>query len=760
MAGGHGAAVTVGRNIVYNFFLFLLFTLLLLRGTARADVITGSAELSEQIGRNRTETSDGLTSVSKSTNFFQRYIVNYNNLVLPQIFLRAGMRVEKSALTSDTDGSTSKSKATVLMPSAGLTLSNPFVFAGVGYDERDEKTESAGQSNRTFRETKNAFLGLRPEGLPTLNIIYTEQTRHDADRTSIDQEDRLLSLNSMYRPVRTVQLFYSASYDDFEQHIVQSEAKTLTQSGRVSYGDRFFDDRMAFSANYIVTRQDSQFIRASTTAAIQTQLFPLAGLSAINDIPTVGTLVANPALIDGNLTAGSGLNIGQTPSLAGDIRRRNMGLDFGLPTAVNTLFVWVDRQLPAAIANSFAWEIYISQDNQNWSLHQTVFPAVFGLFDNRFEISFVPVTTRYIMAVTRPLSVAVVPPPGTDVSNIFITELQAFNDQTVSLAKGITSKTTVNTESVDVNTKVYIVRMDRHAVLYDLYYLTRAAEQTGQPLTRASTLTNALTANEKFNRVLSGTARVMRQDDESSAGVLLTTYDYTAALTAVANSFPKLAHVAVLSGRREVLVQLSTTRDTGSLSLTNTAEVYPGINAHLGGIESLVSTTKDSESSRVQSSLISFGTDIMPHRTVTINLSYDWSETEQHGGIGIVVLTGSSTSRRTSTLASVAYAPFSSLYLFGSVQRIEETGKPGITAGVFSGAWAPQRTGGALELRFIYSENVETESRTRTRNYGPSARWKINARTFLDVSYVTASVETPLDKSESTALNASFKMTL
>lgn len=760
MGGSHGAAVAMGRNVGHNFFLFLLLVLLLLRGTADADVFTGSAELFEQVGRTRNVTSEGLTTVSKSNFFLQRYRIDYNAPVLPQLFLRAGMRVEKQVVDSDTGGNKSKLTSTVLMPSAGLNLANPFVVAGVGYDERVEKTESGGVSVKIIRQTNNAFLGLRPEGLPTVDLLYTDQKRYDADRTSIDQESRLYALNSTYRPVRSVQLFYNTSFEDNEQHITQSETKTLSQSGRVSYGDRFFDDRMAFGTSYNVARQDVNFTRAGTTATIQAQLFPLAGLSAINDTPVIAVLVSNPALIDGNLTVSSGLNIGQVPSFSGDIRKRNAGLDFGLAVDVSSLFVWVDRQLPAAIANSFVWEIYTSPDNRNWSLHQTVFPAVFGLFDNRFEISFARVNTRYIMAVTRPLSVAVIPPPGTDVSNIFITELQAFNDQPFSLAAGTSSRTALNSQSVDVYTRVNIIRMDRHALTYDLFYVERTADSTGQPLTRASTLTNALTASEKFNRVLSGGAKVMLQNDESPAGGSLTTYDYEASLTAEMNSFPKMSHVAVLSGKREQTVELDTTRDTGSLSLTNTAEVYPGINARLGAIEGLVSTTTGTDRSHIQSTQVSAGTDIVPHRTITINLNYDWTESELRGTGSFVSLGGFTTTRRTSMLASVAYNPLSSLYLFGSVLRVEETGKPDFTSTIFSGSWSAQRTGGALELRFSYSETVEIESRTRTRSYGPSARWKINARTFLDAAYVISSVDTPVDKTDSTALNANLKVTL
>jgi hypothetical protein len=352
----------------------------------------------------------------------------------------------------------------------------------------------------------------------------------------------------------------------------------------------------------------------------------------------------------------------------------------------------------------------------------------------------------------------VVPPPGVDVSNIFITEIQAFTDRTVPLTAGSTIKTTTNSASLDVNTKVNIIRSERHTLLYDLYYVERTADQTGQPLSRASTLTNALIANEKFNRVLLGSAKIMRQNDEFSGGGSATTYDYDASLTASWATFPKLSHIAVLSGKREVLVETNVVKDSGTISLTNTAEVSPGINAYLGGIENLVTSTTDTVIERTDSSVVSFGANIVPHRTMTINLNYDWSEAERRGHDAGLVLASVAVSRRQSMLASLAYNPLGSLYLFGSIQRIEEKGKAGITASIFSGSWSAQRTGGALELRFNYADNFESETRTRTRNYGPSARWKINAKTFLEVAYTIATIDTPLIIQKSAASYANFRM--
>ena len=115
-------------------------------------------------------------------------------------------------------------------------------------------------------------------------------------------------------------------------------------------------------------------------------------------------LSQNALLIDGNLTAGAGIDLG-LPAPAEDAQSRNIGLDFLNPTEVNRLLVWVDRDLPVEVANSFSWEIYSSPDNVIWRRETGVSAAPFGPFENRFQIDFPAVTARYVKVVTRPLSV-------------------------------------------------------------------------------------------------------------------------------------------------------------------------------------------------------------------------------------------------------------------------------------------------------------------------------------------------------------------
>jgi hypothetical protein len=554
-----------------------------------------------------------------------------------------------------------------------------------------------------------------------------------------------------------VQLNYSVVNDDLKDHLTKSDTESLTQSARVGYTDRFFDDRWYLASDLNVSRQDAEFTRGAVGASIRVQLSPVAGLSSINDTPQLGALTANAALIDGNLTASSGINIGQLPSQTGDIRQRNVGLDFGIQTAVSTLYVWVDRPLPSVVANSFSWDIYYSPDNQNWFLVQTVAPANFGQFDNRFEISFVGVSARYVKVVTRPLSIAVVPPLGFDVSNIFITEVQAFIDQPVVQTPGTTTKTVFQSDAVNLNSRFHLIRSDRHSLIYDLYYRGQQFETTGQPSTTSTTLTNALTAYERFSRVFSGSAKVMAENDEFPNKSKETYTDAEASLMAAGNSLRKLAHVLTLTAKQETWKSLDQTRDSGTASLTNTAEVYAGINAFLSIIKNLVTTETGSASGRGEDTLISLGADIIPHRALTINMSYGWQESTQQGGSTSASVLGATGRRTQNSYISAAYNPFSSLYLFGTFQRTEETGKPTVTSTSLNGSLSTQVTGGALEFRLIYSETEESVSNLKTRTYGPYAKYRMNIRASLEATYLISTIESNTGKTVSNTLNTTFR---
>ena len=325
--------------------------------------------------------------------------------------------------------------------------------------------------------------------------------RFDQEKILQDIKEDYINLNSNYT-YKGLQLNYQGTYINTKDDLNNLVVTQYTHSGRIAYSDSFFDKRILLNSIYNVFYQEVKTVTEGK-GLVSSQIFPFAGLSALNDVPAIGALDPNPAIIDGGLTAGAGLNIGLPPP-GGDTRQRNFGLDLLNVTEVNQLLVWVDRDLSSSplIANSFSWQIWTSSDNLNWSLVTTISPAPFGPFQNRFEINFLNVKTRYIKVVTSPLSPAV--SGASSFPNIFVTELQAFLNSPAADVVGRT-KTASHTYNLDAKTRI----LDSPILFYDFYYFFNRVNPSSQ---ERYTVSNGLSLNYRFSPVFSTTARVARED--------------------------------------------------------------------------------------------------------------------------------------------------------------------------------------------------------------------------------------------------------
>jgi len=74
----------------------LMAGVLLMRGTAVAEGISGSVELSQTATDSKSTDASGLSSSTKGSAFFQRYQLNYNETLYPYLNLRAGGTFDKT----------------------------------------------------------------------------------------------------------------------------------------------------------------------------------------------------------------------------------------------------------------------------------------------------------------------------------------------------------------------------------------------------------------------------------------------------------------------------------------------------------------------------------------------------------------------------------------------------------------------------------------------------------------------------------------
>jgi hypothetical protein len=511
-----------------------------------------------------------------------------------------------------------------------------------------------------------------------------------------------------------------------------NEILRVYQTGTLSYGDMYWERRIQFSAEYSFDRQRSE-ITTSGTGEIATPVAPVEGLSELSDFPDTVTLSPNPALIDEDRIATAGINLGLPPP-GGDSRPRNIGLDFGAPTTVNSLHVWVAGELPSVIANSFVWDVYVSEDNLEWTYSETVAPATFGTIEPVFDLRLTDLTARYVKVVTRPLASTV--PGASEFPDIFVTELEAYLRRPASDVDSAVRATTQRL-TTDLRTKL----LRDSDLYYEFSYTARDARD--RPLLWS--MSNGLSYRERLNPVFTLSARAARLD-ESDLDERSTAYIYSASLRAVA--VPTLTQTLVFSGRWN---DVSGGSDyNNSVFLFNGLQIYRGVNANVGLGSS---GSRRLDGTRIVSDRINATANLAPHPTFSVNLQYLHNEEDRSGG---PFPEPTETSRGISSI-SAAYTPLPAIYLFASYRLENTSGAEDLITRNYSFSWSPF-AGGSLQLAFRFNETFRTELDTLFRLFTSRARWNITNRWFVDVTWERSRTTSELTDADTDILRAGTRL--
>jgi hypothetical protein len=747
LSGAWNLRFGISKKVVlpYTLGALLMFLALVLpTGEAEAQGIlqgvSGYFEFVFNTSSTKFTDSSGNTVKLDSMIYTERLRLNVDTQIFPTLQLSAGGLVEGNLSETKVDGLKGKSKGLNFRPFVNLMWnSDPFTL-GAGYNRREEMVKAGGGPRVTnIRDEYTGIFGWRPDGLPSLDVLYTRQHFYDEEREvrDITTDTVLLGLKYTYK---NLDLRYQANYSKDIDKVAGLDTTDLTQTGRIAYSDSFLDNRISFNTSYNITRQDTTVISKGTGGEISTQIFPFAGLSIIFDVVppetqhTV-TLNPNPGLIDGNLTASAGINIG-LPPVGGNTQPRHMGIDLLNVTEVNNLLIWVDRELPANIANFFSWDIYTSSDNLTWDFYRTIAPAPFGeQFQNRFELDFLAVQTRYIKVVTRPLAPTVI--DASSFPNIFVTEIQAFVKKPVDASQRKT-KTGITSQYFNADARARILNIPLLSYDFSIFY------SRSDPLgVYQYNISNGLSVNHRFSQVFSGTARV-RREDNIQPDQKIADYIYDASLTAT--PLRTLTHTLVFSGRNGTASgRIEGSRSLYGVFLNNTAQLYQGIDVYLNGG---VNYAKRETGEKQSGTTVSFGSNIVPHRNLTFNLNFSNTTSDQKGGGRPET---SSSARSVDMNAS--FTPFPTLYLYGSLNITSRTDAKTSYLQNYAVNWSPF-PGGDLQLNFGYTESLRSEDNGRDTSYGPSLVWKITNRATLNMSYQIVNMKSASQKEEGQSFSA------
>jgi hypothetical protein len=681
---------------------------------------------------------------TESSTWLQKYRLSLDAPIYPQLVLNAGGVLDWNNGTARTDGVDSSFDSKRWNGFAHLRLGSAMVSGGLDYDRRDEssKTTVAGvrsSSPRFVSESYGASVSWRPVDLPSLDLALHRQDAYDWTRKLVDRTSDDALLSTRYKPVSEVDLGLAIRAGQTENHLTQQRTRDLTQSLLASYADSYLAGRAAAYVAYNASARVSTTSVGKIGGTVPTLQLPAAGLSIVEIFPAIATQVTlnpNAALIDGNLTTSAGLNLGFSASAGGQRQYRDIGAQFtNVITPVNAVYVWVDRQIPDDVASSFQWEAYRSDDNVNWTPITITGAVVFGILENRFEISIERTEARYLKVVTRPLVSTLTTDP--QLSEIFVTEAQFLLVVPAEEARGRSSSFG---GSLNANGRLSLVPSINLA--YDVSSLITHSD-TGS-VTWA--ISNGLTASRRLNPVFRVSGRVDRTDTDSGLGHE-SSNRWGGSLS--------IEPLTTLGGLVSYGGQFSQSRGgnalTQTLALLGRADLYEGIALSATGTQGL---GFNEAHQTVQSTTGSAGLSLVPNRFFSANGNASYTGSSQRGGDA-----PDRTDRRVALDAAATLSPFPALALAGGVSRFLAKNLPPQTLANFSASLSPF-PGGALSIRYAYLETLDTAADQRTRVHGPSLRWNIRAGWFFDSGYSFQETHAPAEQTSGRAFNANLTITL
>jgi hypothetical protein len=689
-----------------------------------------------------TEATDatGATQESESWSFGRQYQLAFDKTLYGTVRLSAGgfLRDVHTELTAGPTHFESDQRA--WNGNADLLWGNEVLNGGFGYARTDTSASSRDVLTQTTRsgvetETWSAFSRWQPLDLPSLNLRLERSNQHAVGR---DADSLLGGLTAAYRPVTPLDLRYDLGYANLQDNRSLVETSTVSQTARATYSDTWFERTSVYLA-YNLTTSSLTTRLGGGGGTVTVQRSPVAGFSLVAPFgtqPESNTLLVNPAVIDGSVGASVGIDIGFGRTAAGDTNLREVGVQFADVTQpVNTLYLWVDRELPPGVSGDYTWDVFRSNDNLVWTRVPIVRAVVFGAFENRFEIAIADTSARYLKVVTRPLRQGVTVDPV--FSSIFVTEMQVLQVRPASAVEG---KTTTTQDGLNGNasTRILSIPSLRHDVTFSL--ARPSADRIDWSIANGLTLSHALSP------IVGISSRVARSDARSG-DVHVGQLQYAAGVTAT--PLPTLSSGASFSG--------SLTQDPAGTSVSNgvsgyaRAQLYTGIDVNgNAGISFATSAVDRTTRSTVASGSLA----LVPHRLLALTASAVTSRSEGSGG---GVPDASTTSTRFD--AGVSSSPYSALFASAGVARVLGTGQRPNTLASFTVSWSPLR-GGDLKLALSHNQGVDTAAAATSRATQASVRWRVFSYLEATMGYASSTFETLQSEAESRSFFANLSFTL
>lgn len=698
---------------------FAAIAALLFPLAAAADSFSGYVEENLQSSKLELTDSTGATSAQDGWQWTQRYRLALDKTLWPTLRLNAGGLFERTL--GDTTGDFQTSLVARDWNGYGnLLWTLQTLQLAVGYQRRE--AYGAG-SLGLLHDEYTLLANFRPEGLPWLFLRLARP--HTFDSTGAAQD--LLSHDGLFsatwKPIRPLDLGYSVSYTNPRDEVRGSDSTSWLQTANVLYSDRLFGGRSQVSLSAQGNRRITEVRSSGNGGTFETLQAPIGGFSLVETGAATRArdkLLANSALINGDLVASSGVNLGTNASTPTD-DFVDIGAQFAdAATTVNTFYVWVDRDLTVEVAQALQFEVWKSDDNDTWVQVPVVkqFPAQFVTLQDRFEITVPDTQSRYLKVVTKPVTSSVTTDPR--FKDVFVTELQLV---WIRPLPGNRQVDTANGSVLSASARTMIVQSINLAHDFSLYVTTQQRPRLDTAVVWL--VLNGLSASRQLNETWLASARVARQDANQLRGHE-GTFLYSASLAATPR--PTLTGSLVYSGQNQTVRE--GTLNTNALSLFTQMTPYQGIglsgNLTYSIADNLAQQTLTTDAATITATL-------QPHPRLGFSGSFAHTATVSEGG-GLP----RSTLLNNRIDGTVTFTPVRALFASITATRLIQA-PANVTLANAALSFNPF-PGGDLQFGGSYNETLDADD-SRTRFFGPFVRWNIRRGTVLNVNYTILDID-------------------
>lgn len=384
---------------------------------------------------------DGV-KVSDGHTFFQNYSLSLADEITPALSYTFNFRANHNKASTTQDGATTKTYSQGAEPQIEFSLHNPFYNASAGY-QRTERWSGASLADevRKTGDYTYARFDISPRDLPTLALQWGHKRDFDylsPTRFDTTTDTYLLNTSYNYAPFRVYYNYYlTQTTDDTPSgNIYRAEREAHTHNGRLDYGQSFFDGKLPINASYQANYNRNITDIFSTAALVTVKRTPFLGLhnrdTATSPTPTTLTLITQNALINGNTTEITAIDIGHTGLPNTDPNSHlyhNIGMELTSTKSVKTLRIYTNIAETTSFSSIPTFTVYWGATASNWTQVTGAVSTALTTSATEdvwfYEVSFTAKEARFFKVVNTTEA-----PLTSGITNVYITEIEAYGDET------------------------------------------------------------------------------------------------------------------------------------------------------------------------------------------------------------------------------------------------------------------------------------------------------------------------------------------